>query len=79
MLVRNLGTIIRITIMAMHRSGHDNFSRRAVAGELVRDYLSGRATLPLHQFPEKTLCSLFILTLLHQDIKNIAVLIYSSP
>jgi hypothetical protein len=29
--------------------------------------------LPFHQFLEKALCSLFILTLLHQNIENISV------
>ena len=29
--------------------------------------------LSFHQFLEKALCSLFVLTLLHQDIENIAV------
>ena len=77
--MRYLGTIIRIALMAMHRSGHDRSSRRTVARKFVRDDLSGRATLTFHQFLEETDCSLLVLAFLHQDIENIPVLIYRTP
>ncbi|MCZ6502572.1 MAG: hypothetical protein O6945_08655, partial [Gammaproteobacteria bacterium] len=47
------------------------FFRRAIAGEFVRDYKSGRATLPLHQFHQKTHRRLLVLALLYQHIKHI--------
>ena len=79
MLVRYFGTIIRITIMAMHRSGHDNFSCCTVDWKLVRYNQSSRSALAFHQFSEKAYCRLFVLALLYQNIEDIAVLIYSAP
>ena len=60
-------------------NGHDYFSRRAVAGGIIRDDLSGRATLLSHQFLEETYRNLHVYALLQQDIENIHVLVHSTP
>ncbi len=47
--------------------------RGTVTWKLVRHNLPGRTSLPLHQFPEKTSCRLFVLSFLNQYIENISV------
>ncbi len=51
----------------------------AIARKFVRNDLSGRASLPSHQFPEEPHCHLSVLTLLNQDIENITILINRTP
>jgi len=78
MLMRHLGTIVRITFVTMHRSRHDRFSRGTGARELITHHHSGRASVLAQLLEETHRCPL-VLALLHKNIEDIPILVHGTP
>jgi hypothetical protein len=78
-LVRVLPTIIEISMLLMLDSWQDLPLRRAIARQLIRDDDSRDVAQPLQQLAEARLRGGLITSMLHENIKDMAVLIHRPP
>ena len=78
-LMRYLGPVVGILIVAVqHRWHHIAFSGR-VALELVCDQLPANGFLSFQKFPEKSFGCVFVASALHKNVDNFPILINSPP
>ncbi len=66
-------------MLAVLDAGHDLSLRRTVALELIRDDHSWDILQALQQLAEETLGRFLISLTLHQNIKDVAILVHGSP
>lgn len=78
-LVRILGTVVEIPVLAVFHTGQDFAQRRPRAFQLIRDNHPRHAGQTLEQLAEKPLRRLLISPALYEDIEDVAVLVDGAP
>jgi hypothetical protein len=78
-LVRVLRPIVQIAVLTVFHSRHDLAFGGFIALQFVRDDDPRHVRQPFQQFAEKLLGRLLVSAALHQDIKNVSILIHGAP
>ena len=78
-LVRDFGAVVRILIRDVNDRRHHGPRGRRVAPQFVGDQPAGYAALAFQQLPEKAHCGAPVPPRLHQDVEDVAVLVYRPP
>jgi len=78
-LVRILGTVVEIPVLAVFHTGQDFAQRRPIAFQLIRDNHPRHVSQTLEQLAEKPLRRLLISPVLYEDIEDVAVLVDGAP
>ena len=78
-LMRHLGAVVRILIRDVNDRRHHGPRGRRVAPQFIGDQPAGYAALAFQKLPEKAHCGAPVPPRLHQDVEDVAVLVYRPP
>jgi hypothetical protein len=78
-LVRVFGAIIQAFVLAMFDAGYAFFLGGRIAGQFVRDDHTWYVPQPFEQLAEKLLGCILVASTLHQNSKQVAIVIASTP